>query len=458
MNAGTESTPFVVCLGGRSPVGDILREEMEENVDVAVEASLEDLLEALEDAGGACVVIDERAVDGAAPAIIEDLDRRRSDLPVVCVVDDAAAAAEALDAGASDAVRHETGPNGEALLAARVRNAIDRDLGSRNVYETLIEYSMDVITVIDPDGSLLYASPSFERQLGYDPSTVLGSDALAYVHPDDCGRVEDAFLELRETDDHVVEELEFRYEHADGSYVWVESIGSNRQDVGVSGFVLTSRIVQERKERQRELELKHRAIDEAPIGITIADAADPDMPVVYANSGFEALTGYDETDLEDLTWSVLAGEETDEAVIAEFERAIEVEEPVSAEMLVYGKDGNPIWTRNSLAPVEDRDGDVTNFVGFQQDVTRRKEYEAALERRFDEFSQLLAKDLREPIDRAVTELVAARETGDEDSLEEAITWLRRADSMLEDISIVHSQSVPDPNTAKSTVPENENGW
>lgn len=38
-------------------------------------------------------------------------------------------------------------------------------------------------------------------------------------------------------------------------------------------------------------------IDEAPIGITIADARQPDEPLIYLNDAFERLTGYpkDET-------------------------------------------------------------------------------------------------------------------------------------------------------------------
>ena len=38
--------------------------------------------------------------------------------------------------------------------------------------------------------------------------------------------------------------------------------------------------------------LKTRAMDEAPVGITVADATEPDMPLVYANAAFERITGY----------------------------------------------------------------------------------------------------------------------------------------------------------------------
>ena len=38
--------------------------------------------------------------------------------------------------------------------------------------------------------------------------------------------------------------------------------------------------------------LRNTAIDEAPLGITIADPSQPDTPLVYVNDGFCELTGY----------------------------------------------------------------------------------------------------------------------------------------------------------------------
>ena len=43
---------------------------------------------------------------------------------------------------------------------------------------------------------------------------------------------------------------------------------------------------------QAQLELKDRALAASAEGITIADARLPDNPLIYANAGFERLTGY----------------------------------------------------------------------------------------------------------------------------------------------------------------------
>ena len=60
---------------------------------------------------------------------------------------------------------------------------------------------------MDPDGTLRYASPAFERVLGYDPGEAVGKmNVLDHVHPDDLPRVlaetEKALAEGRAVSQH----------------------------------------------------------------------------------------------------------------------------------------------------------------------------------------------------------------------------------------------------------------
>jgi PAS domain-containing protein len=48
----------------------------------------------------------------------------------------------------------------------------------------------------------------------------------------------------------------------------------------------------ELRQTVEDLSLKERAMDEAPVGITITEGGDGDNPLVYVNEEFEALTGY----------------------------------------------------------------------------------------------------------------------------------------------------------------------
>ena len=54
--------------------------------------------------------------------------------------------------------------------------------------QLVLERSHDLITVIDPRGTIVYASPSWHTLLGWDPETLLGTSSLELVHPDDRAR------------------------------------------------------------------------------------------------------------------------------------------------------------------------------------------------------------------------------------------------------------------------------
>ncbi|MDG5778329.1 PAS domain-containing protein [Haloarculaceae archaeon H-GB1-1] len=126
-------------------------------------------------------------------------------------------------------------------------------------------------------------------------------------------------------------------------------------------------------------ERKSRAIEAAPIGITITDPDRDDNPLIYVNEEFQHLTGYSEDEVLGRNCRFLQGEETGSEPVTEIRRAIDDEKPVTVELRNYRKDGTQFWNRVTMAPVRDGDGEVTNYVGFQEDVTDRKQYQQELE-------------------------------------------------------------------------------
>jgi len=126
----------------------------------------------------------------------------------------------------------------------------------------------------------------------------------------------------------------------------------------------------ERRERERELRLKDRAMAAAPVGITIADATDPDRPVVYANERFEAITGYDADGMRGRSQDLLYGPDPGPAA-AELLAAPDTPASADATVRHYRQDGEPFWAHVRQAPVLDEDGAVTHVVTFREDVTER---------------------------------------------------------------------------------------
>ncbi|RQG88898.1 PAS domain-containing protein [Natrarchaeobius halalkaliphilus] len=135
--------------------------------------------------------------------------------------------------------------------------------------------------------------------------------------------------------------------------------------------------------------LKERAINEAPVGITISDPDREDNPLVYSNDAYRDITGYEYDEVVGRNCRFLQGPDSDEKAVAEMAAAIAEDRPVTVELKNYRKDGSSFWNEVTIAPVRDERGTVTNYVGFQNDVTARKEAEHELERRTEELEYTL---------------------------------------------------------------------
>src|SRR4029453_7867633 len=70
------------------------------------------------------------------------------------------------------------------------RTAAERALrASEERFRSLVQNSSDVISIVDPDGSVRYHSESIPRVPGYDPGGLCAVDPLPLVPPDDRERV-----------------------------------------------------------------------------------------------------------------------------------------------------------------------------------------------------------------------------------------------------------------------------
>jgi sigma-B regulation protein RsbU (phosphoserine phosphatase) len=126
--------------------------------------------------------------------------------------------------------------------------------------------------------------------------------------------------------------------------------------------------------------LKDRALDVAAEGVTIADARRPDRPLIYANEGFERMTGYPVAEVLGRNCRFLQGPGTEAASVDEIRAALAECRPCVVEILNYRKDGTTFWNRLSITPVRDSSGAVTHFIGIQSDVTDRRQAEDGLRR------------------------------------------------------------------------------
>jgi PAS domain S-box-containing protein len=141
-----------------------------------------------------------------------------------------------------------------------------------------------------------------------------------------------------------------------------------------------------------------RAIEAAPIGVSLTDPSLSDNPLVYVNDTWGEFTGYDAEEMLGRNPRLLQGLGTDPETKAQLASAIDNEEPTTVEVRNYRKDGTPFWNELTIAPIHDEDGELTHYVGFQIDVTDRREATEIAADRADKLSQH-RRTLRRLLDR-----------------------------------------------------------
>ena len=122
-------------------------------------------------------------------------------------------------------------------------------------FRVLIEHSLEVIVLFTPEGTVLYASPSIERVLGYTPQECMAINGCAVIHPGDIASLAHTFQQLLAIPG-LVDTKQFRSRHKDGTWRWVEATMTNLlHDPDVQALVMNLRDITERKQAEEE-ELK----------------------------------------------------------------------------------------------------------------------------------------------------------------------------------------------------------
>jgi PAS domain S-box-containing protein len=117
--------------------------------------------------------------------------------------------------------------------------------------------------------------------------------------------------------------------------------------------------------------VEEQALDSANIGITITDPNQLGNPIVYVNSGFLRMTGYEKDDVLGKNCSFLQGSETDNATRQKI--SIGLREKCDFTVLIknYRKNRTAFWNELHISPIISSDGALLFFIGFQNDATER---------------------------------------------------------------------------------------
>jgi diguanylate cyclase (GGDEF)-like protein/PAS domain S-box-containing protein len=121
-------------------------------------------------------------------------------------------------------------------------------------FSSMVRHSSDVISLLGPDHTIRFISPSAERVFGYLPDRLTHTSLLALLHPEDRAHAENFLGDALTRKENAPASAEWRLLHGDGRWRDIETIATNlTHDSAVGGLVLNSRDVTERKLLEAQL-------------------------------------------------------------------------------------------------------------------------------------------------------------------------------------------------------------
>jgi len=248
-------------------------------------------------------------------------------------------------------------------------------------YKILIENSIDIISILDSKGSILYYSPSTEEILGYNQSELIGNRIFDYIHHEDLQNIMQVFYASLLNSGKKFS-IELRFLKADGSYAYLESSGVNLLDnPSIKGIIINSRDITKRKSDGLENQRLKTAVEQSYESIVITDT---NGDIQYVNRKFEQVTGFSKAEVFGKKPSILKSGFTGDEEYKELWETISSGKVWEGEFKNKKKDGTYYWESAKITPVKDENGNIVSFIAIKGDISEQKRREDELVKALDE--------------------------------------------------------------------------
>ena len=182
----------------------------------------------------------------------------------------------------------------------------------------------------------------------------------------------------------------WRHRLKDGRLIEVEITSHALTFKGQAAVLVVAHDITERRRAEAQLHLQGSALAAAANAIVITDA---DGRIVWVNPAFTRLTGYAANEAIGNTPRLLKSGQQSPAFYASLWNTIRAGQIWHGEIINRKKDGRLYTEEMTVTPVRGPRGQITHFIGIQQDITERKRAEAQIQRQLDQLAALRSIDL-----------------------------------------------------------------
>jgi len=244
----------------------------------------------------------------------------------------------------------------------------------------------------DPDGTIRMVNAAAERWLGYRAEELIGRHTPVIFHEEqeiirraeelsrELGKVIPAGFEVFVAKARlgIPDEREWTYRRKDGSRFPASlSVTALRNAAGeITGFLKIGSDITARRQAEAELRKLSQVVKQSPLAVIITT---PDGIIDYVNPGFTEITGYPAAEARGQNPRILKSGQKSTEEYRQLWDTITSGGVWQGVLFNRRKDGGHYWASASISPIRNPEGEITNFVGIQEDITPLKMTEQALQ-------------------------------------------------------------------------------
>lgn len=244
-----------------------------------------------------------------------------------------------------------------------------------NHYKLLSENSLDIVVLHDPEGKVIWHSPSANLILGYDKDELNGINAFILIHPEDLEYVKDNLHEPIIQGKKIKKGVNARLRAKDGKYIWFDFL--TKPILNKNGELIN--IISTARENTDAV-LAKMALEESETTFRYMIEHSADIVSIYDTNGIikyrspntKKITGYSTEEMIDQPAINFIPEEehpkiakTNKLVLKSYDKI------VTTTYRYKKKNGDLIWLETSSRKIKMNDEDV--IIANSRDVTERVE-------------------------------------------------------------------------------------
>ncbi|MFQ6607910.1 MAG: PAS domain S-box protein [Fidelibacterota bacterium] len=297
----------------------------------------------------------------------------------------------------------------------------------RDYVHSILHSMIEMLIVLNPDGKIRAVNQAAVKSLHYSESELVGRSFQTIIYSAREASEKKPLKDIWETliKNRFVRDIEgvlLSKENREIPVIISCSVMSDNQD-RIQGVVCVAQDISVRIEAEKDIRKLSVAVEQSPSAVVITDI---DGNINYVNPKFEKVSGYMAEEVLGKNPRILKSGKQPREYYKELWDTIKSGKEWRGEFCNRKKNGDIFWVHAYVSPIIDGEGNITNFLSVQEDITERKRSEKLLENSQKQLQALsshiqrLQEDERARIAREIHDQLGQSLTG----MKMDLAWLK----------------------------------